>query len=370
MQHRWIAISSLVLALTATACSSSAGSDVHVSAADTAVTAAPTSGVSTTTAPTTSTPEPTSTAPSTAPATTGPVTTGPVTTEAGPALVPATDPVGTVSHASIVVDGIERTYRVYVPSHLPDSPVPLVIALHGGFGWGDQFAQTNHVESLAESNGFLVVHPDGVKMPDGNGGTWNGGACCGRAAREQVDDVGFIAALIDAIEVDHAIDTSRIVAFGHSNGAIMSYRLACELSDRIAGVGMWAGALEVESCTPARPVSVIHGHGDADRNIPIEGGVGPDSVAGVDFAVPHDGFTTVAAAAGCAASTTEVAGDISIEERAGCVAGTAARFVTIHTANHAWPGGTPVLVPAGGRGYDGWDATAEIVAFLLAHPRP
>lgn len=287
-----------------------------------------------------------------------------------PAIVPATEPIGTVTHATLSFDGRERTYRLYVPSRLPAGPVPLFVALHGGTGWGDQFATTNHVEGLAESNGFVVVHPDGVTVGAGPGGVWNGGICCAVAVREGVDDVGFVDALIAQLETEQNIDPQQVYAFGHSNGAIMSYRLACQLSDRIVGIGVVAGVLGVEACAPSQPVSVIQVHGKADDNVPFAGGVGPKSLVGVDFPPPHDGFDALASADGCPPVTTEVDGDLTIESAGPCDAGTAATFVAIETANHAWPGGTPIIEPAVGPGYAAYDATTEIVAFLLAHPRP
>ena len=286
------------------------------------------------------------------------------------ALKPAAPAIGTVLHGSLTFGGRERMYRLYVPSQLPAGPVPLFIGLHGGTGWGDQFAQTNHIEGLAESNGFIVVHPDGIKISGSRGGVWNGGSCCAIAVREGVDDVGFLSALLDSLEAQYSIDPHRVYAFGHSNGAIMSYRLACELSDRIVGVGMYAGTLGLDTCTPPQPVSILHIHGAADQNIPLSGGKGSESISAISFAPPHDGFDTLAAADGCPPATMETVGDITTETRQPCTNGTAAEFVTIATANHFWPDGTPILTPAIGPGYVGYDATAEIVAFLLAHPRP
>jgi polyhydroxybutyrate depolymerase len=199
---------------------------------------------------------------------------------------------------------------------------------------------------------------------------WNGGICCGIAARTHVDDVGFIAALIDQIEADHAIDPHRVFAFGHSNGGIMSYRLACELGDRIVGIGVVAGTLGIDGCDPAEPVSVIHVHGTADQSLPLAGGVGADSLAGVAFPPPRDGFDTLAAAGGCPDATETTEGDVTTSLRAPCDAGTAAAFVTIEGGPHAWPGGTPAVPPRSGPGYPDYDASAELVTFLLAHPRP
>jgi polyhydroxybutyrate depolymerase len=150
----------------------------------------------------------------------------------------------------------------------------------------------------------------------------------------------------------------------------MSYRLGCELSDRVVGVGVYAGTLGLDSCTPSQPVSIIHIHGAADANIPLAGGAGSASIAGVDFAPPHSGFETIAAADDCPPPSSVTDGDITTETRGSCADGTAAEFVTIATANHAWPGGTPLVTPAVGAGYVGYDATAAIVTFLLGHPRP
>lgn len=285
-------------------------------------------------------------------------------------LAPATDPVGTVSHGTLTVDGRERTYRLYVPSRLPGGPVPLFVALHGGTGWGDQFAATNRVEGLAEANGLLVVHPDGVKVGGSHGGVWNGGVCCGAAARAGVDDVAFLSALVDEIAGTHDVDPGRTFAFGHSNGGIMSYRLACEASATFAGVGAVAGTLGVDGCDPAVPVSVVHVHGTADENLPLAGGVGARSIAAVDFPSPVTGFATLADADGCPPATETTVGDVTVAARGPCDGGTAAEFVTIEGAEHPWPG-APAAAAArsSGRPYPGYDATADVVGFLLAHPR-
>ena len=162
-----------------------------------------------------------------------------------------------------------------MPASLPaGEAVPLVIGLHGGIGSGVQFADNSRFDKLAEANGFLVVYPDGVGT--GLGGddlrTWNAGACCGSAARQDVDDVAFLSALIDELAGRYRIDADRTYALGHSNGAMMSYRLACELSDKIVAIGMVSGSRTLDACEPSQPVSVIQVHGTGDQNVPIEGG--------------------------------------------------------------------------------------------------
>ena len=301
---------------------------------------------------------------------------GPATTSVTAATVKAgVDPVGEATPGSITVDGRDRAYRVYVPSTLPQGPaVPLLVGLHGGTGWGAQFEKNSQYDRLAEANGFIVVYPDGVGtgVDASTNRTWNGGNCCGVAVREQVDDVAFITQLVEHLSTRYAIDPNRVYATGHSNGAIMSYRLACERADVFAAAAVYAGSLGVRTCNPSEPVSFMHVHGTADENLPITGGVGRRSIAGIAFPPPHDGILTMAHADGCpAAPTTATDGAITTESWTPCAQGTAVEFVTIEGASHAWPGGvqTPAQQAIVGVAYAGYDASTELWAFLAAHPK-
>lgn len=89
-----------------------------------------------------------------------------------------------------------------------------------------------------------------------------------------IDDVGFLSALMDTLMADYSIDTNRIYATGLSNGAFMSYRLACEESNKIAAIAPVAGSMNVNICNPERKVPVIHFHSYQDDHVPLEGGVG------------------------------------------------------------------------------------------------
>lgn len=288
------------------------------------------------------------------------------------AAVPSTD-VGSgdpfspgVHPGTMIYGGIERTYRVYVPSSLnsSDDP-PLLIGLHGGFGSGQQFENNSEFDAEAEKGRFIAVYPDGTGLAR----TWNGGACCGYAARENVDDVGFISALIDEVARQFPIDTTRVYAVGHSNGGIMSLRLACELSDRIAAVGAVAGSLETSECSPSRPVSVLVIHGDADQNHPIEGGEGPESVAGVPFNSVADTMATMRGAMGCSGDTNESeAGDITTTDWTGCPSGTQVRLQVIAGGSHAWPGARFSLV--GGEPSQAMEATEVLWQFVSQFSTP
>ena len=275
-------------------------------------------------------------------------------------------------------DGRTRSFRVVVPNNLPaHEPVPLLLALHGGIGSGNQFETTSGFDDLAAAHGFVVVYPDGIPIGGSSilasGQVWNGGACCGRAARERVDDVGFLTAVIDRVSADHRIDPDRVFAAGHSNGAIMAYRLACELSDRIAAIGVQAGTIETRDCAPDHPVSVLAIHGTADTNIPIDGGRG-QGVSGATFSSPVAAVETFARLDRCASSTTVTAADnpdVTTETWPDGVDGTEVAFVRVAGATHAWMGHPSPRASTGltGEPYQRFDSSAAIWDFLAAHPR-
>jgi polyhydroxybutyrate depolymerase len=298
--------------------------------------------------------------------------TGALSATTVPGAAAATSTEGTLR----TPDGRERTYHVYVPSNLTrGQAVPLLVALHGGTGWGAQFEQNSGFDHLADQHGFIVVYPDGVGIgPRGTAlRTWNGGGCCGPAARQQVDDVRFVRLLVEQLRQQHSIDPSRVFAAGHSNGGILAYRLACEASDVFVAIGVQSSSLEMSSCRPSRPVSAIHIHGTADRNVPLRGGEGPNAISGVSFRRPIDGARTLALADGCQpkpmTQRDSTNHDVTITQWTSCDDGTEVRFVTVKGASHAWMG-HPTLAPrAVGEPYEKLDSTEVIWRFLSAHPR-
>jgi polyhydroxybutyrate depolymerase len=275
-------------------------------------------------------------------------------------------------------DGRERTYRVYVPASLvPGVPVPLLVAMHGGLGSAAQFQDNSGFDGVAEANGFVIAYPDGIGSPvkAGFAQTWNGGYCCGPAVVQGVDDVAFLRQLVAELQRTYVIDPARIYAAGHSNGGIMAYRLACEAADVFAGIGLQASSLGVEPCDPTEPVSLVHVHGLADRNHPIDGGAG-DGVANVVFHPALDGVRTIASADDCPAEPATTAHptnpDVTVETWAPCAEGTEVELVKVAGASHAWMGGTPRPIQRAlvGETYDRYSSAAAIWAFLAAHPRP
>ncbi|MBM4277175.1 MAG: phospholipase [Deltaproteobacteria bacterium] len=175
---------------------------------------------------------------------------------------------------SIHVGGLERTYQLYPPSSYDSSrSLPLVILLHGGGGTGEGMEKLTMggFNRLADREGFIVVYPDGIEKH------WNDGRGLQayRAHRENIDDVGLISALIEHFIRTLNVDPNRIYAAGISNGGQFSQRLACELSDRIAAIGVVAAQLPEHlpsSCALKKPVSVLMMPGTEDPLVAWEGG--------------------------------------------------------------------------------------------------
>ncbi|MFN3826639.1 MAG: alpha/beta hydrolase family esterase [Micavibrio sp.] len=177
--------------------------------------------------------------------------------------------------------GLTRYYRVHIPpQYNPAQKTPLILAFHGGGGDMNYMARDElyGLVSKADQEGTIIIFPSGYsRFPSGKLATWNAGECCADARDENIDDVGFIEELIGHAHRQMSIDKNRIYAIGMSNGAMMSYRLACELPDIFAAIGAVAGTDNTLSCNPSRTVSVLHIHARNDTHVLFNGGAGEDA---------------------------------------------------------------------------------------------
>lgn len=160
----------------------------------------------------------------------------------------------------IDVDGLARRYLLYVPPSLDlTQPAPLLFSLHGFTSNMRQQKAWDDYDRLADEYGFIVVWGQGEGVPP----RWNAGNR-GFAVQDDLMDVRYIETLIDHLGEVYCIDGARIYASGFSNGGGMAYRLACQLSDRIAAIATMSGAFAPLDCQPTRPVPVLAVHGTAD----------------------------------------------------------------------------------------------------------
>ncbi len=261
---------------------------------------------------------------------------------------------------SLPWDGRERTYVVRVPpEETRQSPMPLVIVLHAGASNAGGVERVTGFTGKGAAEGFVVVYPNGTGPLGDSILAWNGGTCCGYALDNDVDDIGFLRVLIDEVMSQYPIDERAVYVTGISNGGMLAYRAACELSNVIAAVGPVAGALNVE-CSPSEPVSVVAFHGATDEYVEYEGG--PPAEA-VDLNPRSD--ASVAESTGfwvewndCQAEPERhTSGSVIVDDYVGCRDGTAVRLYTIAGGGHVWPAKAPV-------------ATDEMWQFFSAHRKP
>ncbi|HOE17168.1 MAG TPA: PHB depolymerase family esterase [Syntrophorhabdaceae bacterium] len=277
---------------------------------------------------------------------------------------------------SLTHDGLVRTYKVYIPTlYVVQKPqsVALVIVLHGRGSNAKNAAQITGFSLKANTEGFIVVYPNGT----GWIGkelllSWNSGNCCGYAFGHDVDDVGFIRALIEKLEKKLPIDPKRIYVTGISNGAMMAYRLGCELSDRIAAIGPVSGALNIKDCKPSHPLSVIIFHGMNDDHIFYRGGKSLNMKDGrerVDTPVSYAVSFWVKHNQCSAAPQSEEKGRIIKDLYTGGLSGTEVILNSIKGGGHAWPGGKKMRNIGADDPVHAVPATDMLWEFFKNHPK-
>lgn len=272
---------------------------------------------------------------------------------------------------TVTVNGDTRSYLVHVPrQYHADQATPMVLVLHGG-GGNMQIQATErfyHQISAAEKYGYIVVFPNGYsRFPGGKLATWNAGNCCGAAAKKQVDDVAVIRAIIQAMQQQANIDPQRIFVDGMSNGGMMAYRLACELSGTVSAIASVAGTDNTQRCQPAKPVAVLHIHAQDDDHVPFNGGKGQQSMVDVNFvsvAATMQKWVQLNQANPQAERTLETPGAYCEIHHGGLAP---VQLCVTETGGHSWPGGSK---PRGGSaGSSALSANDVIWQFFAANGR-
>jgi len=251
--------------------------------------------------------------------------------------------------------GRARHYHVHVPPAARDGArLPVMLAFHGGGGEAAGFKRYAGLDDVSDRHGFLAVYPDGTGPLRNRLLTWNAGGCCGRAMEQDVDDVAFAIAVLDDVARRTSVDAERVYATGHSNGAMMAYRLAAERADRIAAIVPVGGAMSLDGpFSPSLPVAVLHIHSVDDPRALYGGGLGPPFPM-TNQRVPHrpveEALASWIARNGCAAAPDTLArrsgrtGARDAGHTAVLLAWTRCRsgFEVAHWkltgAGHSWPG--------------------------------
>jgi len=280
-------------------------------------------------------------------------------------------PTATERRGTLWIDGRRRTFLLHLPPLADHAHVlPLVIVLHGHGESAAHVARISGMSTKADQAGFVVVYPNGTGWMNLHPLSWNAGSCCGYAMHRGADDVGFLQALIADLQQHDHTDPKRTYVIGISNGAMLAYRLGCELTEQIAAIAPVAGSLAVPSCTPTAPLSVIAFHGTADASVPYAGGqspltrdrrIDPPVATAIAFWAQHDACLPH--------PQTGEHGDIVREAYVGGAEGTEVVLYTIRGGKHAWPGGKRSW-RFGDRPTQEISATDLIWEFFTRHPKP
>ena len=247
---------------------------------------------------------------------------------------------------SLSHDGYDRTYRLYVSNAADASGAPLLVVLHGGGRTGSEVMEwLTGFNTLADEHGFLVAYPDGWK------GLWNDTR--NDVMREDgggdIDDVGFIRAVVEDASRRAAVDADRVYATGVSNGGMMCHRLACEAGDIFSGIAPVIANMPanlVGECDAAKPMPIIAFNGTDDRIVRYKGGT-------VMARKPNGTVVSVAETIGHWRKVNGCSADATVKKLPKSQEGVRARverwgstetgapvvLYTLEGAGHSWPGG-------------------------------
>ncbi len=260
-------------------------------------------------------------------------------------------------------DGVTRRFNVDIPPQYdPTKPMPLVLNFHGLSSNAWQQKLLSKMTDLAKKEGFLVVYPEGRGVPQ----SWNAQKCCTPASSVlKSKDVDFVKKMLDNLESKLCIDKRRIFSTGMSNGAFMTYRLACELSDRIAAFAPVAGTLLTDPCKPKRPIPLLVFNGTSDTLVPYSG----SKVLG--FPSVEDSMVFWAKHNGCdpKPGRTFDKDDTYCNTYNNCTNNVQLTLCTTKNGGHTWPGGFPIPIVLG-KTTKAIIATDEMWTFFKKHPLP
>jgi polyhydroxybutyrate depolymerase len=284
----------------------------------------------------------------------------------------------------ITVDGRQRSYLLHRPPGGPGKPMGLVLVFHGGTETGADAARISGFNREADRAGFVVAYPNGVDRH------WSDGRGTTAPDKQGVDDVAFVRGLVRDVEKSVSIDPGRVFAAGMSNGAFLTHRLGCEMSDVFAAIAPVIGSMPSSlagRCHPQRPIAVLAIQGAADSLVPIAGGEegGPRHLGEGGQLEPAEAtYRAWAERNGCSKepkveTLPDRASDGTSVERisyGGCRERAAVVFYRVGGMGHRWPSSEsagqrkPLIDRLLGPSSGNIDATATIARFFEEHARP
>jgi polyhydroxybutyrate depolymerase len=275
--------------------------------------------------------------------------------------------------------GRDRRYHLHVPPHAQNIVgLPLLLVLHGGGGNGEQVRASTGLAEAGLRAGYVVVFPDGTGPVRGKLLTWNSGGITVYASEHDVDDVGFLRAVVGDVQKRVAIDPARVFAAGHSNGGMMCHRLAREAADLFTGIAVVSGAMNFTAVDAKSPIAVLLVHGSADQHVLYDGGT-PRAAIGrvgdrrdasvrmaIDYYIERNGLNGY--------PDKKVDGKVCTDTWAlgkGGKATLPVQVITLEGGGHAWPGAAETPSRRSDTPFP-FDASAAILKFCsdVAANRP
>jgi polyhydroxybutyrate depolymerase len=252
-------------------------------------------------------------------------------------------------------NGIKRNCYVYFPDGLDkNKPIPLVIAMHPGGTNSKMMIKYTGMNAVADKEKFIVAYPEAYEKYWNDGREYEGI----KSQKLQIDDVGFISELIDNFISDKNVDPKRVYITGASSGAMMCYRLACELTNRITALAPILATMPenlIYRCLPRSNISVMILLSEKDPIVPWKGGdikFGRKYLGRCVSASTNLKFWTTLNSCSEeplseATTNTDASGKTTIvkENFLDCEKNTKVVFYALKNSGHGWPGGKPYLSP-------------------------
>jgi polyhydroxybutyrate depolymerase len=281
----------------------------------------------------------------------------------------------------IVANGSRRSYLVHVPAgYTHENPMPLVVVIHGAFDTAEGIERISGFSRLSDREGFVVLYPNGIGIL-GFLQHWNAGHCCGKAAEDGVDDVGFVAAAIEDVCTRLKIDRKRVFMTGFSNGGMLTYRFAAERGEILAAAAPMAASIGGRASAevplwripePVRPLPLLVIHGLADDDVRYEGGASLHRGGERTYLSVEESVRFWVGRNGCRpepAGRELFAGRVLQKSWSGCPDGAEVSLYLIRDWGHVWPGGELTRALAPEDPLRGFDAAGLVWDFFKSQTR-
>jgi polyhydroxybutyrate depolymerase len=238
-------------------------------------------------------------------------------------------PHGDSERITLQVGGLERAYFLLPALGVPeDEDTSLLVVLHHDVSSGRKIAVDLGLDSLRR-HGVTLAYPDGF------GGSWNSGGCCGVAAARDVDDVGFVREVFEDVGRRTRIDASRRALLGYSGGGMLAYRLLCQEEVELAAVVEVNGSLEAPCEAGLRLPDVLSVHGAKDGSVGLTTGRFVNHLHMTPRTVVST-LETVTGHAGCDARRASERGGLAVWRWEDCRGGATVEAHIVPDAGHGW----------------------------------